>query len=62
MSDQTRTKATLFPDLSKASAMDEAGQKVLLNGMTILFDEKVGLYPVRLEKKEDASREGERGP
>jgi hypothetical protein len=57
-----------LPSLSKASSVFPwapsglnyalANEPVLLNGMKVIFDQPVGLYPVNLESKEEARRNG----
>ncbi|OKH45563.1 hypothetical protein NIES2101_26285 [Calothrix sp. HK-06] len=57
-----------LPSLSKASSVFPwapsglnyalANEPVLLNGMKVIFDQSVGLYPVNLESKEEARRNG----
>jgi hypothetical protein len=48
------TKETLFPHKNRGFALAASDEPVLLNGMRVLFDEKVALYPVELEP--DSSR------
>jgi hypothetical protein len=43
--------ATKFPDLTYAAALSET--PVLLDGQKVVFDKKVILMPVELEKKPD---------
>jgi hypothetical protein len=40
---------TIFPDLTYAASL--SGQPVVLDGQKVLFDKKVTLMPVELEKK-----------
>lgn len=47
-----------FPDLSKPRALSDDAQPVLLNGMKVVFDQKVALYPVRLSKKKKEEAAG----
>jgi len=52
------TRQTLFPHTKQGfarAASAASAAPVLLNGMRVLFDEKVALYPVELEP--DASGE-----
>lgn len=49
------TRETLFPHTRQGFARAASDAPVLLNGMRVLFDEKVALYPVELEP--DASQE-----
>ena len=49
------TRQTEFPHTKQDFARAASDTPVLLNGMRVLFDEKVALYPVELEP--DASRE-----
>ena len=46
---------TLFPHTKRGFARAASDEPVLLNGMRVLFDEKVALYPVELEP--DSPRE-----
>ncbi|MBC8137111.1 MAG: hypothetical protein H8F28_14625 [Fibrella sp.] len=48
-------KQVLFPHASRGFARAASDEPVLLNGMRVLFDDKVALYPVELEP--DPSRE-----
>ncbi len=43
------TRQTLFPHTSLGFARAASDEPVLLNGMRVLFDDKVALYPVELE-------------
>lgn len=43
----------VFPALPAGFAFSLADEPVLLDGMKVLFDQRVGLYPVNLEKVED---------
>ena len=43
------TRQTLFPHIKRGFARAASEEQVLLNGMRVLFDEKVALYPVELE-------------
>jgi hypothetical protein len=43
-----------FPDLSEGMALAETGTPVFLNGMKVVFDRKVALYPVELEERKEA--------
>lgn len=45
MSEQTQT---VFPDNGNQPASAPAAEPIMLEGMKVLFDEKVGLYPVDL--------------
>jgi hypothetical protein len=44
---------TEFPLLPVGFAFGLAEEPILLDGMKVLFDQRVGLYPVNLEKVED---------
>ena len=48
------------PDMSREGALSDDQPPVLLNGMKVVFDQKVALYPVRLEKKNEEGDSGER--
>jgi hypothetical protein len=43
------TRQTLFPHTKQGFARAASDTPVLLNGMRVLFDDKVALYPVELE-------------
>jgi hypothetical protein len=51
-----------MPDLSRAGALSDDQGPVLLNGMKVVFDQKVALYPVHLAKKEDGAERGDDRP
>jgi hypothetical protein len=57
MSDHTR-----FPDLSHSGALADDQPAVVLNGMNVVFDEKVALYPVHLEHQRGEERPGDARP
>ncbi|HKK77710.1 MAG TPA: hypothetical protein VJ953_21705 [Saprospiraceae bacterium] len=40
-----------FPDLSKAQVQSLEERDIKLNGQKVLFDKKVSLMPVELDKK-----------
>jgi hypothetical protein len=42
---------TEFPDLSEGLALARGESPVFLNGMKVVFDRKVALYPVELEER-----------
>jgi len=42
-----------LPDLSQMSSISLELETVLVNGQKLLFDKKVKLMPVELEKKQD---------
>jgi len=42
-------RQTLFPHPKRGFSRAASDAPVLLNGMRVLFDEKVALYPVELE-------------
>lgn len=44
---------TIFPDLTGEHASAMAKKSILLNGQKVLFDKKVLLMPVELQKLED---------
>lgn len=44
-------RPTVFPDLSQQHAAAFSEQPVKLNGQKVLFDKKVTLMPVALEKQ-----------
>ena len=44
---------TVFPVLAMGYDHEKAAEPVMLEGMRVLFDQKVGLYPVTLMKKEE---------
>jgi len=46
-------KITTFPDLSHEFPVALEKKSIEFNGQVVLFDKKVGLMPVKLEKKED---------
>lgn len=50
-----QTRFPQFPHTTRGFVRAASDTPVLLNGMRVLFDEKVALYPVELEP--DASRE-----
>jgi hypothetical protein len=43
------TQPTEFPDLSEGLELSEVEGPVFLNGMRVVFDRKVALYPVDLD-------------
>lgn len=45
------TRQVLFPHPNHGFAWAASEEPVLLNGMRVLFDEKVALYPVELEQE-----------
>jgi hypothetical protein len=47
----------LFPRLPRALSGALSEEPVMLDGMKVLFDTKVGLYPVQLERKGKKNRE-----
>jgi len=49
-----------YPVPHEAFALAE--QPVLLNGMKVIFDQKVTLYPVDLEKRKPKEPHGRRDP
>lgn len=44
-------KKSVFPHDRAFALAQESGEPIMLEGMKVLFDEKVGLYPVDLEAK-----------
>jgi hypothetical protein len=44
-----RTRQTLFPNRAQGFALAASEAPVYLNGMKVIFDEVVPLYPVELE-------------
>lgn len=44
-----------LPDLSRARSQDLDQDPVYLNGMKVVFDERVGVYPVDLAQVREAS-------
>lgn len=52
----TRTRQTLFPHSSLDFSRATSEKPVLLNGMRVIFDEKVALYPVELEPDGPAAK------
>jgi hypothetical protein len=44
---------TVFPKNGHYPAMGLTAEEVMLEGMKVLFDDKVGLYPVNLVAKPD---------
>jgi hypothetical protein len=47
---------SIFPDSNLVGAM--SNESVLLNGMKVIFDQPVGVYPVTLESKAEERRNG----
>jgi hypothetical protein len=43
------TRQTVFPHTGRGFSRAASDEPVLLNGMRVIFDEKVALYPVELE-------------
>ncbi len=52
-------RQTLFPVLPVGFAFGLSDEPIVLDGMKVLFDQRVGLYPVNLEKVEDQEEEEE---
>ena len=52
------SRHTRFPDLASEFSGALADEPVLLDGMKVLFDRKVGLYPVNLEQKAEHPSHG----
>lgn len=52
-------RQTVFPSLPAGFAFGLAEEPVLLDGMKVLFDQRVGLFPVNLEKVEDDEDESD---
>lgn len=52
------TAYSIFPWAPSGLNYALANEPVLLNGMKVIFDQPVGLYPVNLESKEEARRNG----
>ncbi len=50
-----REPQTMFPGV-RPRGRDAGGEPVMLEGMKVLFDDKVGLYPVTLIAKTGAKR------
>jgi hypothetical protein len=46
-------RQTIYPALEADVIRAFADQPVVLDGMNVVFDEKVGLYPARVELTED---------
>ncbi len=42
-----------IPDLSRVSSFSLEAENILLNGQKLLFDKKVKLMPVNVERKTD---------
>ncbi|MBD2458334.1 hypothetical protein H6G80_30240 [Nostoc sp. FACHB-87] len=49
---------SLFPHHEYGFTVAMSDEPVLLNGMKVIFDQPVGVYPVNLESKEEARRNG----
>jgi hypothetical protein len=56
MNEQTQT---VFPSNGTQPAVDHTREPIMLEGMKVLFDEKVGLYPVELVAKAPQKRRRE---
>ena len=59
-------RQTLYPNNGHKSEAGPSADQVMLEGMKVLFDDKVGLYPVTLVAKpahrgSDAERREKRG-
>ncbi len=52
-----KTSQHIFPDLAAGMAEALSEEPVFLDGMEVLFDIKVALYPVNLTKKEEKSKD-----
>ena len=46
-------RQTIYPALEASVIRAFADQPVVLDGMNVVFDEKVGLYPARVELTEE---------
>jgi hypothetical protein len=46
-------RQTIFPAMEASVIRAFADQPVVLDGMNVVFDEKVGLYPARVELTEE---------
>jgi hypothetical protein len=55
---QSLSTANLFPHFASELNYALSSEPILLNGMKVIFDQPVGVYPVNLESKEDARRNG----
>jgi hypothetical protein len=51
-------RQTLFPHTKWGFSRAASDESVLLNGMHVLFDEKVALYPVELEPSSPYEKPG----
>lgn len=51
---------TVFPQFSSGLASSLSNERILLNGMKVIFDQPVGVYPVNLESKGEAQHNGTR--
>jgi hypothetical protein len=49
---------SLFPHMQSSFTFSLSDKPVMLNGMKVIFDQPVGVYPVNLESKEEARRNG----
>ncbi|BDA75144.1 hypothetical protein RIVM261_033190 [Rivularia sp. IAM M-261] len=55
---QQQSVDRLFPHFAFGLTYSFSNEPILLNGMKVIFDQPVGLYPVNLESKEEARRNG----
>ena len=55
---QSYSLSTVFPRLEAGFNYSLSAQPILLNGMKVIFDQPVGVYPVNLESKHEARRNG----
>lgn len=54
----SHASSSIFPSLSPNFYTAFSDQPIFLNGMKVIFDQPVGVYPVNLESKEEARRNG----
>jgi hypothetical protein len=53
---QSLSTANLFPHFTSELNYALSNEPILLNGMKVIFDQPVGVYPVNLESKKEARR------
>lgn len=54
----SQATSNFFPHLESGMNYALSDEPILLNGMKVIFDQPVGVYPVNLESKEEARRNG----